>query len=80
MNNPPRRQCRSKVWRFARQNAEKFVRKRPDEEKETLGFLKWKFSQQILTVLADFSGLSVDYRDEHGRRGKICVLSKIVVL
>ena len=40
--------------------------KRPDEKKETLGFSKWKFSQQILTVLADFSGLSVDYRAEHG--------------
>ena len=42
------------------------MRKRPDEEKETLGFSKWKFSQQILTVLAIFSGLLVDYRDEHG--------------
>ena len=40
--------------------------KRPDEKKEILGFSKWKFSQQIPSVLADFSGLSVDYKAEHG--------------
>ena len=66
MHSQLARQCRSEVWRFARRNTRKFVQKRPDEEKETLGFLKWKFSQQILTVLADFSALSVDFRAEHG--------------
>ena len=50
--------CRRKIG--------KIVRKRPDEEKETLGFSKWKFSHKILTVLVDFSRLSVDYRAEHG--------------
>ena len=65
MNSPLRHQCRSEVWQFSRRNAGKFVQKRPDEEKETLGFLKWKFSQQIPTILEYFSRLSVDYRAEH---------------
>ena len=54
--------------------------KRPDEKKETLGFSKWKFSQQILTILAAFSRLSVDYRAKHGGEENFGVFSIIVVL
>ena len=49
--------------------------KRPDEEKETLGFLKWNFSQQIPTSLPYFSRLSVDYKAEER---KFCVLAKLL--
>ena len=78
MNSPSCHQCKSKFWRFARQNAEKFVQKRPDEEKETLGFSKWNFSQQILIVLADFNGLSVDYRAERGGEENFVFSTKLL--
>ena len=67
------RRCRSKVWRFAAETSKKLCGKRPDEEKETLGFSKWKFSQQIRTILADFGGLSVDYRAEYEIEKILCL-------
>ena len=54
------------------------MRKRPDEEKETLGFSKWKFSQKILTILADFSSLSMDYKVEHGEEENFVFLAQLL--